>query len=39
MDGMLQLRHNSEYFVKHQNIILEKPTDGLKYGEHQLDDI
>jgi hypothetical protein len=37
--SMLLLRHNSEYFVKNQNIILEKPTDGLKYGEHQLDDI
>jgi hypothetical protein len=36
---MLPLRHNSEYFVKYQNIILEKPMDGLKYGEHQLEDI
>jgi hypothetical protein len=36
---MLPLRHNSEYFVKHQNIILEKPTDGLKYRERQLEDI
>jgi hypothetical protein len=35
----LPLRHNSEHFIKNQNIILEKPTDGLKYGEHQLDDI
>jgi hypothetical protein len=34
---MLPLRHNSEYFVKYQNITLEKPTDGLKYGEHHLD--
>jgi hypothetical protein len=36
---MLPLRHNSEYFVKYQNIILEKLTDGLKYEELQLDDI
>jgi hypothetical protein len=27
-----------EYFVKYQDIPLAKPTDGLKYGEHQLDD-
>jgi hypothetical protein len=37
--SMLSLRHNSEYFLKYQNIIIEKPTDGLKYGERQLDDI
>jgi hypothetical protein len=36
---MLPLRHNSEYFVKYQNIILEKPTNSLKYGERQLEDI
>jgi hypothetical protein len=36
---MLPSRHNSEYFAKYQNIILEKPTDSLKYGEHQLEDI
>ncbi len=36
---LLPLRHNSEYFVNYQNIILEKLTDSLKYGEHdQLDD-
>jgi hypothetical protein len=36
---MLPLRHNGGYFVKYQNILLENPTDGLKYQEHQLDDI
>jgi hypothetical protein len=36
---MLPLRHNSEYFDMYQNIILEKPLDGLKYGEHQVEDI
>ncbi len=35
----LPSRHNGEYSVKCQNNILEKPMDGLKYGEHQLDDI
>jgi hypothetical protein len=35
----LSLRHNSEYFVKYQYIKLEKTTDDLKYGEHQLDGI
>jgi hypothetical protein len=34
----LPLRHNRGYFVKYRNILLPKPTDGLKYGEHQLDD-
>ncbi len=37
--GTLLLRHNSEYFIKYRNIILEKPTGGLKYRERQLDDI
>jgi hypothetical protein len=36
---MLPLRHNGGYFVKYQNILLANPTDGLKYGERQLDDI
>jgi hypothetical protein len=27
------------FFVKHQDIPLAKPTDGLKYGERQLDNI
>jgi hypothetical protein len=36
---MLPLRHKEEYFVKYQNIPLAKPTDGLKYGKRQLDDI
>ncbi len=36
---MLPLRHNGGYFVKYQNILLAKPTDGLMYGEHRLDDI
>ncbi len=36
---MLPLKHNSEYFVKYQNIILEKPMDSLKNGERQLEDI
>jgi hypothetical protein len=35
----LPLRHDEGYFVKYQNITLAKPTDGLKHGEHQLDDI
>ncbi len=35
----LPLRHNREYFVKYQNILLANPMDGLKYGEHQLEDI
>jgi hypothetical protein len=34
---MLLLRHKEEYFVKYQDIPLAKPTDGLKYGERQLD--
>jgi hypothetical protein len=34
----LLLRHR-EYFVKCLDIPLAKPTDGLKYGECQLDDI
>ncbi len=29
----LPLRHNREYFIKYQNILLANPTDGLKYGE------
>jgi hypothetical protein len=36
---MLLLRHKEEYFIKYQDIPLAKPTDGRKYGEHQLDDI
>jgi hypothetical protein len=36
---MLSLRHKEEYFVKYQDVPLEKPVDGVKYGEHQLDDI
>ncbi len=36
---MLPLRHKEEYFVKYQDIPSMKPTDGLKYGERQLDDI
>jgi hypothetical protein len=36
---MLLLRHKEEYFVKYQDIPLAKPTDSLKYGERQLDDI
>ncbi len=35
----LLLRHNREYFVKYQSILLAIPTDGLKYGECQLEDI
>jgi hypothetical protein len=35
----LPLTHNRGYFVKYQNIPLANPTDGLKHGEHQLDDI
>jgi hypothetical protein len=36
---MLPLRNKEEYFVKYQDIpLLAKPTDGLKYGEDQLDD-
>ncbi len=35
----LPLRHKGEYFVKYQDILLAKPTDGLKYGEHQLDNV
>ncbi len=35
----LPLRHKEEYFVKYQDIALAKPTNGLKYGERQLDDI
>ncbi len=35
----LPLRHKEEYFFKYQDTPLGKPTDGLKYGEHQLDDI
>jgi hypothetical protein len=34
---MLPMRHKEEYFVKYQDIPLAKPMDGLKYGEHQLD--
>jgi hypothetical protein len=33
------LRHKEDYFFKYQDIPFEKPTDGLKYGEHQLDNI
>jgi hypothetical protein len=36
---MLPLRHKEEYFVKFQDISLAKPADGLKYGEHQLDNV
>jgi hypothetical protein len=36
---MLPFRHNLEYFVKYQNILLANPTDGLKYRECQLEDI
>ncbi len=36
---MLPLRHNKEYYVKYQNVLLANPTNGLKYGEHQLEDI
>jgi hypothetical protein len=36
---MLPLRHNREYFVEYQNILLANPTDGLKYGKCQLKDI
>jgi hypothetical protein len=35
----LPLRHDGGYFVKYQNILLSKTFDGVKYGEHQLDDI
>jgi hypothetical protein len=35
----LPLRHNRGYFVKYQNILLANPTNGLKYGEGQLEDI
>jgi hypothetical protein len=37
--SMLPLRLNTEYFIKYGNIILEKPKDGRKYGECQLDDV
>jgi hypothetical protein len=33
---MLPLRHKEEYFIMNQDIPLAKPTDGLKYEEHQL---
>ena len=36
---MLQLRHKEKYFVKYQDIPLAKPTDSLKYGEPQLDNV
>jgi hypothetical protein len=36
---MLPLRHNSEYCIKYQNIMLEKPTDWLKHGKRQLSNI
>jgi hypothetical protein len=36
---MLPLRYKEEYFAKYQDIPLAKPIDGLKYREHQLDDI
>jgi hypothetical protein len=36
---MLPLRHNREYFVQYQNILSVNPTDGLKYGEHQMEHI
>jgi hypothetical protein len=32
-------RQKEEDFVKYQDIPLAKSTDGLKYGERQLDDI
>jgi hypothetical protein len=35
----MPLRYKEEYFVKYQDIPLAKPTDGLKYGEHQLNNI
>ncbi len=35
----MPLRHNRGCFAKYQNILLANPTDGLKYGEHQLEDI
>jgi hypothetical protein len=35
----LPLRHNREYFVKYQNILLANATDGLKYEKCQLEDI
>ena len=35
---LMMLRHSSEYFVKYRKK-MEKPTDGLKYGEHQLGNI
>ena len=35
----LPLRHDGGYFVKYQNILLSKTFDGVKYGEHQLEDI
>jgi hypothetical protein len=37
--SMLLLRHNREYFVKYQKILLEKPMGSLKYKECQLDAI
>ncbi len=36
---MLPLRLKEEYFVKYKDILLAKPKEGFKYGEHQLDDI
>jgi hypothetical protein len=36
---MLPLRHKEEFFVKYQDVPLAKPTDSLKYGERQLDNI
>ncbi len=35
----LPLRHKEEYFVKYQDIPFAKSTDGLKYGERQLENI
>ncbi len=35
---MLLLRHKEEYFNKYQNSIGD-PTNGLKYGDCQLEDI
>ncbi len=35
----LPLRHNRGYFFKYQNILLANSADGLKYGDHQLEDI
>jgi hypothetical protein len=36
---MLPLKHKEEYFVQYQDIPLAKPTDGLKCGERQMDNI